>query len=183
MAVLTESKIDYDEAINAQFYGSFHMIKNMLVPGKCENWVAILDMKDLAITKLPMKFIIKFVTIVQSNEKWRTRVFFVLNVNFAIRAVYRVLCPFLDSKVKEKVNLCKDGSHPNLLKLIHPSQLEKKFGGDIENLTWFWPPKIFSNEYGHNPDLVSKEDSEDLSVDSIAEPLSKLKSKLSSSKP
>lgn len=68
-AVLTESKINYDEAINAGFYGSFHMIKNLLVPGKCENWIAILDMQNLAITKLPVKFTIKFVTMIQAHEK------------------------------------------------------------------------------------------------------------------
>ena len=152
--MLTESKINYDEAINAGFYGSFHMIKNLLVPGKCENWIAILDMQNLAITKLPVKFTIKFVTMIQAHEKWRTRWFFVFNVNFAIRAFYRILTPFLDAKIKEKITMCKESSHPNLLKLVHPSQLEKKFGGEIEDLSWYWPPQCFSNEFGHDPNLI-----------------------------
>ena len=89
-AVLTESKIDYEEAINAAFYGSFHMIKNILVPGKSENWIAILDLENLSITKLPVKNTIKMLTMIQTHEKCRTRRFFLFNVNFAIRAFYRV---------------------------------------------------------------------------------------------
>ena len=66
-----------------------------------------------------------------------------------------------------------ESSHPDLLKLVHPSQLEKKFGGEIENLTCFWPPTVFSNEFGHDPNMIRECNSDDLSIGSITVPLSK----------
>ena len=50
----------------------------------------------------------------------------------------------------------KEGSHPNFLKLVHQSQLEKKFGGEIQNLTCHWPPTQFSREFGHDPNMIGE---------------------------
>ena len=44
--------------------------------------------------------------------------------------------------------------------MVHPSQLEEKFGGTAPNVTQYWPPHFpDSTEYGHDPDsLVSEEE-------------------------
>ena len=109
---LTDSKINHDEAIKASFYSSFYFIDRLLVPGKVENWNLILDLNSLAISKLPIKFMIKFIQLLQDHEKCRTKLFFVLNVTFAIRLVYRILSPFIDDSIKENLKLSKDNTHP-----------------------------------------------------------------------
>ena len=50
--------------------------------------------------------------------------------------------------------LSPEGTHQVLKDMIHPSQLEKRYGGNAENLTCFWPPQHNSNEFGNNPDLI-----------------------------
>jgi len=40
--------------------------------------------------------------------------------------------------------------------MIHPPQLEKRFGGEAEDVTHYWPPKVISSEYGHDPDLIKE---------------------------
>ena len=52
------------------------------------------------------------------------------------------------------MSIKKDFTDPQLLEFAHPSQIEKKFGGDAENVTEFWPPLCPSNEYGHDPDCI-----------------------------
>ena len=42
--------------------------------------------------------------------------------------------------------------------MIHPSQLEKRYGGEAEDLTSFWPPQFRSGEFGHNPDLIRQDE-------------------------
>ena len=57
--------------------------------------------------------------------------------------------------------MSKDGTHDILHELIHPSQLEQKFGGEAENLTEFWPPRHISDEFGHDPDLIVEQELDD----------------------
>ena len=139
------------------------MMDTLLVPGKWENWQVILDLESLAVFKLPIKFSIKFLELSQEHEKWRTCCFFLVNVTFAIRAFYRIVSPFLDNKIKEKLIMSKDNTHPKILELIHPSQVEKKYGGEAENLECYWPPKYISDEYGHDPNYVKDSIQEDIS--------------------
>ena len=55
--------------------------------------------------------------------------------------------------------LSAENTHQILKDMIHPSQLEKRYGGEAENLTYYWPPQYSSNEFGHNPDLISQNQS------------------------
>ena len=46
---------------------------------------------------------------------------------------------------------------------IHKSQIEKQYGGDAENLTEYWPPKVTSTQYFVEADnagdiLITKEE-------------------------
>ena len=60
--------------------------------------------------------------------------FFLVNVTFSIRAFYKIVSPFLDVKIKEKLIMAKESTHPKIFEVIHPSQVEKKYGGEADNL-------------------------------------------------
>ena len=60
--------------------------------------------------------------------------------------------------------MTKDNTHPVLNELIHPSQLEQKYGGEAENLTIFWPPRFDSMEFGHDPNMIEDDTPENLST-------------------
>ena len=55
---------------------------------------------------------------------------------------------FVDNVSKSKIIVEGSNTHSYLQESIHPSQLEKKFGGEAENITNFWPPYSPSHEYG-----------------------------------
>lgn len=142
-------------------FACFYVINNLLCPGKVENWTLINDLNNLAISKLPVKFIINFLKTLQTHLKCRGRAFIVLKVTWAIRALWTTISPFVDNRIKKKITMSKDGTHEILQELIHPSQLEQKFGGEAENLTEFWPPRHISDEFGHDPDLIVETDFDD----------------------
>ena len=74
------------------------------------------------------------------------------NLKYFIRSIVNsLLC---------RLVLSSENSHQVLKDMIHPSQLESRYGGEAENLTSYWPPQYRSNEFGHNPDLINWSQSE-----------------------
>lgn len=161
--VLTETNTELEDAMQAAFFVTFYIINTMLLPGKIENWTIVNDLDNIAINKLPTKFIIKFLGEAQRHFKCRGRRFFLFNVTFAIRAIYKIISPFLDEKIKQKLVMTKDSQHQDLIDQMHPSQLEKKYGGEAENYTTFWPPQCSSDEFGCDPDLIHQSSSSESS--------------------
>ena len=154
---MTDSHIDYDQAINATFYSALYVITNMMVPSKVENWRLIIDLDNLAIGKIPFKFTRKFVQMGQTHLKCRSRSVTLLNVTFGVRVIYKILSPFIDERIKGKLMMCKENTNQDLKESIHPSQLEVKYGGEASNLEDHWPPKIISDEYGYDPKLINED--------------------------
>jgi hypothetical protein len=56
--------------------------------------------------------------------------------------LYKAIGPFLDPETKLKINFTTSPNHPDLNGLYHPSQLEKRFGGEAESPTNYWPPFV-----------------------------------------
>lgn len=80
----------------------------------------------------------------------------VLQVTLGIRMIWRTLSPFLDDRIKKKIMMTKDAHHPKIDEMIHPAQLEERYGGEAPNSTEFWPPQHISDEYGHDHDLIDE---------------------------
>ena len=130
---ITDTDASVDDALTAIYYAAYYVIDNWLLPGKIENWILVDDLNNLAISKLPTKTIVKMLGSMQQHLKWRACKVFLVNVTFGIRALYKILTPFIDKKVKQKVEMTKNSYNPKLLELAHPSQVEKNYGGEGQN--------------------------------------------------
>lgn len=67
---------------------------------------------------------------------------FYLQASWAQNTAYKALGPFLDPVTKLKINLSPEITHPDLIALYHPCQLETRFGGQAATPTNFWPPFV-----------------------------------------
>ena len=150
--MLTELNCDLEEVVKTSWFLCFYMIDQLFVREKVENWIFVSDLGGLSLSKIPTKHLKKFMLEAQEFLKCRLRKFFYFNTTFGLRAIFAIISPFLDKVVREKTCLKKGMTDPQLLKFAHPSQIEKKFGGEAENLTEFWPPVCPSTEYSHDPD-------------------------------
>jgi hypothetical protein len=56
--------------------------------------------------------------------------------------LYKAVGPFLDPETKIKINFSTTRTHDDLSAMYHPSQLEKRFGGEADTPTNYWPPYI-----------------------------------------
>jgi len=75
-----------------------------MCPGRVENWTIITDLNNLAVYKLQIKFLIRFLQTMQKHLKCRGRAFIALKVTFSIRMVWRTLSPFVDDRIKKKLS-------------------------------------------------------------------------------
>jgi hypothetical protein len=132
------------------------IIEHCFVQGKVENWILVDDLENLSMWKLPNKFIKDFMDSTQTHLKCRGRAFIALNVTFGLRALWRILSPFVDKKVKRKVVIASGSTHESLTDLAHPSQLEKKYGGEADDIDTYKPLICPSQEFGHDPSAIVK---------------------------
>jgi hypothetical protein len=153
-SVLSGVDAPLDAALDAWFFAVHFMLENLMIREKIENWIFNMDLDSLPARKIPVKFVIKYVQMTQEVFKCRGRMFFALNVTFAIRLIWNIISPFADSMIRKKVRLTKESFHPDFVDMVHPSQVEKKYGGEAENVTQFWPPYCPSFEFGHDPDQI-----------------------------
>lgn len=112
-------------------------------PGAVENWTMILDLKDVGVTQIPSKKIQKMITMVQNNFRGRLYRLYAINMPFMIRALWKLFKGMCDKFTKEKLIVYGGGYEEDLKNAIPPYNLEKKFGGDLDDLEEnFYPPQL-----------------------------------------
>jgi len=70
---------------------------------------------------------------------------FYLNATWGQKAFYSLVKGLIDPITREKMFLESNSTPDSLVKLFHPTQLEKRYGGTAETPTQFWPPSIGIN--------------------------------------
>ena len=65
-----------------------------------------------------------------------------VNVSWGQDLFYKAAKAFIDPETQKKIVLDKGNAPTALTKLFHPCQLEKRFGGEAETPSNFWPPRV-----------------------------------------
>ena len=110
------------------------MMKNLLVPGRIETWIIILDLEDVSLASIPMEKLKYFMTAVMRNFPTRMHRLVCLNTSWFMRTTfYTVFYPWLDEFIKKKLVMCGDYDSDNFIefkdKYLYDRSLEKRFGG------------------------------------------------------
>lgn len=149
----------YNDWMTALIYFFEFLIENCLIPGQIENWNLICSLDNLNILFLPKELKNMLNTLTQ-NFCCRLNRMFIINVSFFQQALWIAIKNLLDPITQNKIKLFRGLDQIKLLKFINKEQIEKKFGGQAENIEKnFFPPKFPSNAY-----LLSKERYEEILV-------------------
>lgn len=152
---ITNSDASPDNIMLTAWFVTYFGLDNWCEDGKVENWCSVNDMADLSMRKLPLKFIGNLLKEFQKHLLCRGRQFVMLNVTFGIRAIWKMLSPFIDANTHARTAVTAESTHPFLKNMIHPSQLEERFGGESPDLDRYWPPRWLSDEYGVPEDMLA----------------------------
>lgn len=131
-----------------------YQIDNMMVVGKVQCWNTIMDLTNASLNTLSISDIKKMIGIFNHNYYSRNRYWFMVNVSTTVRFVWMWVRPFIDGITREKVILDKSNTWETLMKIVHPKQLEKRYGGQANDLENYWPPICSSTEYGVDPNKL-----------------------------
>ena len=122
-------KYPIEDYINASGFLVQFLIEHLLIPGKIENWINIIDMGKQGLTQLPLKAILKYVSALQKLYKCRLAYSFVVNPPSSIVYIWTCCKPFIDKATQSKVVIEKNNYSDLMLSIFEPDQLEEKFGG------------------------------------------------------
>ena len=120
----------------------------MLVPGRIETWIIILDLEDVSLANIPMDKLKYFMQAVMRNFPTRMHRLVCVNTSWLMRTTfYTVVYPWLDDFIKKKIVMCGDYDSSDFEDFSKDyfdiRSLEKRFGGERPNLNSFKNPKYF----------------------------------------
>lgn len=137
------STLDWERAVIYIFeYG----ILNLMIPGKVENWVVICDVGKLNLLSIPTDFK-NFILSLSNNYPNRLALLYIFGLGVFVNILWSMIKPVLDKIIIKKVKII-GSNKKEIFQHIHPSQVEKKFGGEAEDAQdMFFPPVMPSNKY------------------------------------
>jgi len=126
------------------------LIQKCFVSGRIENWNLIVDCKELSMSKIPWDLQNLFKNI---KGVYRCRLYklYLLNLsgifNFLWNLSVKIIGPTVEAKATKIDN--DKGKYSDLFKLINKNQVEKKYGGNAENVEIgnYFPLSFQCNEY------------------------------------
>eukprot|EP00826_Nyctotherus_ovalis_P056289 TRINITY_DN756_c0_g1_i6.p1 TRINITY_DN756_c0_g1~~TRINITY_DN756_c0_g1_i6.p1 ORF type:complete len:350 (-),score=73.29 TRINITY_DN756_c0_g1_i6:163-1212(-) len=119
-----------------------HAINYMLLPGRVENWIVIVDFQDAGMLSVPKSMMEHIIYSFQNNYRGRLARMFILNTSMMVQALWMIAKGFLDPVTQTKVTLTSSPTCPELLELAHKDQLAKEYGGCAELPEKAWPPSF-----------------------------------------
>ena len=119
-----------DEMLNYVFFFNEWMTKNLLVDGKIESWITIMDFAEINLSDLPVNQLKQLISLMQRNFRGRVLKAFFVNNHWLLQGIWKMVFGWLDEFVQRKiVFLNGDEIKPTLLQFIKEDVLEEKYGG------------------------------------------------------
>lgn len=110
----------------------------MLVPGKVENVVVIVDLNDISYSQMPpVSALLELKDVLVKQDAGRVFCFYVCNLPFIVRAAVGVVQAAMTEKQRQKMRFVSDVSE--LQGDFALNQLESDLGGTRELETNFFP--------------------------------------------
>lgn len=120
------------------------MQANVCIKGKADTMTLIIDLNGLGMTEIPVKALKGFIN--SSQTRFRGSLFkqYMVNASGMIKMSFNFFKMMVDEFSREKMNMFgKDDYQKTLLSIIDRKNLERKFGGDLPDISGtFFPPDM-----------------------------------------
>ena len=111
----------FQDVIKACILVTEYVIKNCLLPGIIENWVAIMNVDKLSVWDLDRKLLKKLLNCLMDNYRCRSWRTYVVNSTMGIKMFYTVIKTFLKETTTRKFLLTDKNTCEEIIDLFHPS--------------------------------------------------------------
>lgn len=114
-----------------------YLVKYMFVPGKVENLVVLVDLKNLGIADVPIKALKSIYSVLSHHYIVRVFRFYVVNMSYMLGTLVGVVKPILTDRQRQKLNFVKNVNECKDWVALH--HLEEDLGGSRPKITTFFP--------------------------------------------
>lgn len=154
-----------DNFIYAIYVFINYLSKHFFIPGQVENYVILVDLSNVSFWKPPLK-ILKIFDFLQNKYLCRLSNLYVYGMNYVLNMCWKIIKKLIDERTSQKFNFISGTNDIKkyVLSKIHPSQLEKKFGGAAENIPndikfpFFLPDGIYQIDERNKSQIISEEE-------------------------
>ena len=133
-----------EDLLRACIFLCEYVKNNLLIPGQIENWNMIVNLKGTNILTVPDP-IKKVITCLSDNFLAKLYKTYIFNLSLILRILYKLICKFLEEVTVNKFVIITKNDR-TILNYIRSDNLEKKFGGDVDNFIYsdnnLFPPNM-----------------------------------------
>jgi len=98
-----------------------------------ENWIMNIDTCGIGVFGLPLKALGMIISNMQLNYCATLEKMFILNPSTGLSAIWSAIEAFIDEETNAKIQLIKPKQFPLIQTIINKNQLEKKYGGELDD--------------------------------------------------
>jgi hypothetical protein len=114
-----------------------YLRRYMFVPGKVENIVVLVDLKNLGIADVPIKSLKAIYSVLSHHYIVRVFRFYIVNMSYMLSSLVSVVKPILTDRQRQKLCFLKNVNECREWIALH--QLEEDLGGSRPVVTKFFP--------------------------------------------
>merc|ERR1719321_884178 len=114
-----------------------YLRRYMFVPGKIENIVVLVDLRNLGIADVPIKALKSIYSVLSHHYIVRVFKFYIVNMSSWLGTLVNVIKPILTDRQRQKLNFLK--STDECKSWVAHHHLEEDLGGTRPKITKFFP--------------------------------------------
>ena len=146
---ILQNKMDYfsnSDVVNVCLFVCQFAVNNLLIPGQIENWIMFFNLKGTSLLSLPEP-IKQLVQELSDNFNFRLYKCYVLGMSLIMRILYKFVTNFVGQPNEDKMIILDGKKDKHLFDDFNPYNLEKRFGGQAEDLVYggensLFPPRV-----------------------------------------
>jgi hypothetical protein len=119
-----------------------YVIRYMMMPGAIENLSVLVDLDHFKMGWNSAKLMKHIYAVLSSHYIGRVYKFYVVNAPYFMNMLMSMVRPLLTDRQQQKICMLSHGSMHPLHDVFAGSQLEKRYGGDRENISRFYPVEM-----------------------------------------
>ena len=122
---------DYEDCASCLNHFLQWTVDNIMVRGKAETQVLIIDLENMGMTEIPVTLLRNFLSSAQTNFRGTSYKIYIVNASYFMRGSFSVIRMMVDEFTQIKINMMGSNFKEELVKIIDPDRLEQKFGGTL----------------------------------------------------
>ena len=140
-AKLMERNLQPPQMLRLAYYVLEYISNRLFVPGKVETWVIIMDLANVPLNQMPISTLKLMMKSLKRHYCCTLYRMFVVNASSVVTGIWRMVQYFLEDVTRKKIRICAEDFRAQVLEVVPREQLERRFGGEREDLVSGFQPQ------------------------------------------